>query len=156
MSGAAKQVSADSSSGSVVIELTTPADSVQADTSSGSITLRGGARSVRTEASSGSITLEGLLGTAHMETSSGSISARWTAIPAGSEVFADASSGSVNLSFPAGTILAGNVTVSSGGIHSDFPGVASDRGRHMELTGGTGAVLLRAETSSGGVHLRAH
>lgn len=153
LAGAAENISADLSSGSVVLELTRPARQVRVDTSSGSVRLEGGAHSVKADTSSGSITLADLEGDAHMDASSGSITAGWAAIPAGIEVVAGTSSGSVTLTFPAGTVLAGEVSVSSGGIHSDFAGVSSDRGRHLELTGEPGAVQLHAETSSGGVRL---
>ena len=153
LNGAAEMISADLSSGSVELELTRPAQSVRLDTSSGSVRMRGGAHSVNADTSSGSITLHGLLGNASMDASSGSITASWAAISTGARVDAGASSGSVTLTFPAGTVLAGDVSVSSGGIHSDFPGVSSDRGRHLKLTGEPGAVQLHAETSSGGVRL---
>lgn len=153
LNGAAEKISADLSSGSVVLDLTRPAEVIRLDTSSGSVNVKGGAQSVHADTSSGSITLHDLLGSASMGASSGSITASWAAIPTGAQVAAGTSSGSVTLTFPAGTLLAGDVSVSSGGIHSDFPGVTSDRGRQMELTGEPGAVQLRAETSSGGVRL---
>jgi DUF4097 and DUF4098 domain-containing protein YvlB len=155
INGAAQTVFTDLSSGSVLIELTRPAKSVRADTSSGSVTLKGGAGSFHADTSSGSIKADGLLGNASMNTSSGSITAAWSAIPPDATVVAETSSGSVNLTFPTGTVLKGSVGTSSGGIRSDFPGETSDRGHQLELYGGSGAVHLEVGTSSGGVSLRA-
>jgi len=152
--GAVREINADISSGSVRVAVMRPLDKFSADASSGSVRLTGGAREVHVDTSSGGINVEGLLGNGFFDTSSGSITARWTAIPAGASVRAEASSGGVNLTFPAGTQLEGSVDVSSGGIRSDFPGVTSKK--HLALDGGPGAVKLSVETSSGGVKLLAN
>lgn len=149
--GSMRELHIDLSSGSVRTELGRPLDVFTANASSGSVRMSGGAREARVDTSSGGITLEGLLGDAHLEASSGSISARWDAIPAGAVVRAGASSGSVTLRFPAGTSLQGSVDVSSGGIHTDFPGSMSKD--HLALGGGADAVDLQVETSSGSVKL---
>jgi hypothetical protein len=50
--------------------------------------------------------------------------------------------------------LEGTVETSSGGIHSDFPGLWEDRGgHHLVLQGGPEASKLTVDTSSGGVRL---
>lgn len=149
--GAMRELHCDLSSGSVRATLDRPADVFAADASSGSVRLSGGARNARVDTSSGGIALEGLLGDAHLEASSGSISAQWDTIPAGATVRAGASSGSVTLRFPAGTVLAGSVDVSSGGIRTDFPGSMTKD--HLTLNGGPGAVDIEVETSSGSVQL---
>lgn len=146
-----RELHTELSSGSVQARLGRPADVFTAAASSGSVRLSGGAGRARVDTSSGGITLEGLLGDAHLEASSGSISARWAALPAGATVRAGASSGSVTLRFPSGTVLAGSVDVSSGGIHSDFPGSMSRK--HVTLKGGADAVDIQVETSSGSVKL---
>lgn len=149
--GAMRELHCDLSSGSVQVTLDRPVDVFAADASSGSVRFSGGARKARVDTSSGGIALEGLLGDAHLDASSGSISAQWDAIPAGATVRAGASSGSVTLRFPAGTVLAGSVDVSSGGIHTDFPGSMTKD--HLTLNGGPGAVDIQVETSSGSVKL---
>ncbi len=149
--GAMRELHCEISSGSVRATLDRPVDVFTADASSGSVNLSGGAREARVETSSGRITLEGLLGDAHLEASSGSISSQWDAIPAGATVRAGASSGGVTLRLPAGTPLRGSVDVSSGSIHSDFPGSMSKD--HLKLDGGPGAVDIDVDTSSGSVKL---
>lgn len=149
--GAMRKLTSDTSSGSVRVELERPLEGFAADASSGSVRLTGGAHHATVDTSSGSINLSGLLGDASFDSSSGSISAQWDAIPPGAAVNADASSGSVTLRFPAGTVLAGSVDTGSGGISTDFPGRLEDD--HLTLNGGTGAVQVRIDTSSGGVRL---
>jgi hypothetical protein len=152
--GAVREINADISSGSVRVAVMRPLESFSADASSGSVRLTGGAHEAHVDTSSGSINVAGLLGDGSFDTSSGGITAQWNAIPAGASVRAEASSGSVSLTFPAGTQLEGSVDVSSGGIRSDFPGVTSKK--HLDLNGGPGAVKLSVETSSGGVKLMAN
>lgn len=149
--GAMRELSCDTSSGSVRVELDRPLESFAADASSGSVRLTGGAHHATADTSSGSINLSGLLGDANLDSSSGSITAQWDTIPPDAAVNADASSGSVTLRFPAGTVLAGSVDTGSGGISTDFPGRLEDD--HLTLNGGTGAVQVRVDTSSGGVKL---
>jgi hypothetical protein len=149
--GAMRELHCDISSGSVRATLDRPVDVFTADASSGSVNLSGGAGKARVDTSSGGIALEGLRGDADLDASSGSISAEWDAIPSGATVRAGASSGSVTLRFPAGTTLRGSVNVSSGGIHTDFPGSMSKD--HLKLNGGPGAVDIQVETSSGSVKL---
>ncbi len=149
--GAMRELHSDTSSGSVRAELDRPLDAFTADTSSGSVRLQGGARTAKVDTSSGSISLTGLLGNAGFDASSGSITAQWDAIPADAKVRADASSGSVTLRFPAGTVLSGSADTSSGGIRTDFPGTLQKS--HLKLSGGAGAVNVVVDTSSGGVRL---
>lgn len=151
ISGAMRELTCDTSSGSVRAQLDRPLESFAADASSGSVRLTGGARHATVDTSSGSINLTGLLGDASLDSSSGSITAQWDAIPPDAAVNADASSGSVTLRFPAGTVLAGSVDTGSGGISTDFPGKLEDD--HLTLKGGAGAVQVRVDTSSGGVRL---
>jgi hypothetical protein len=151
--GAARELHCDASSGSIRVDASRPFEVFTAGASSGSVRLAGGAREVEVETSSGGITLEGLLGDAELEASSGSISAQWDAIAAGATVRADASSGGVSLRFPTGTVLDGEVAVSSGSIRSDFPGTMTKD--HLTLAGGADAVDVRVETSSGSVKLLA-
>ncbi len=152
--GTMRELHSDTSSGSVRATVSRPLDVFTADASSGSARLSGGAHRVKVDTSSGSVNLTGLLGGASFDSSSGSITAQWDAIPAGTKVRADASSGSVTLRFPAGTILAGSVDVSSGGIHTDFPGTTAKK--HLNLTGGPDAVNIKVDTSSGSVKLLAN
>ena len=151
--GAMRELRVDASSGSVKVNLTRAVERVNVDVSSGSVRVVGPTPDVRVDTSSGSINLEGLTGSAKLGASSGSITASWTEIWDGATVNADASSGSVNLTFPQGTRLTGAVDTSSGGIRSDFPGELSKRRNHMVLDGGAGAVQVRVDTSSGGVTL---
>jgi DUF4097 and DUF4098 domain-containing protein YvlB len=151
LDGAARELHADISSGSVRAVVMRPLESFSADASSGSVHLTGGAHEAHVDTSSGSIELTGLLGDGFFDSSSGSINAQWKSIPPGAKVRAGASSGNVTLGFPSGTQLEGSVDVSSGGIHSDFPGTTSKN--HMKLTGGPGAVGIAVETSSGSVKL---
>jgi hypothetical protein len=150
--GAMRELHSDTSSGSVRAAVSRPLDVFTADASSGSARLSGGAHKTKVDTSSGSINLTGLLGDASFDSSSGSITAQWDAIPAGAKVRADASSGGVTLSFPAGTVFAGSVDVSSGGIHSVFPGFVREKD-NLQFDGGPGAVELKVDTSSGSVKL---
>mgnify|MGYP001812253347 FL=1 len=149
--GAMRELHSDTSSGSVRAAVMRPVDRFTADASSGSVRLTGGARQAQVDTSSGSINLAGLLGDAHFDASSGSITAQWNAIPADAKVRAGASSGSVSLSFPEGTVLAGSVDVSSGNIRTDFPGTMEKK--HLTLEGGAAAVNVSVDTSSGSVKL---
>jgi len=149
--GSMRELHSDTSSGSVRAELDRPLDAFNADASSGSVRLQGGAHKARVDTSSGSINLAGLLGNAGFDASSGSITAQWDAIPADAKVRAGASSGNVTLRFPVGTVLTGSADTSSGGIRTDFPGDLQDS--HLKLSGGTGAVDVEIDTSSGGVRL---
>jgi hypothetical protein len=150
--GAMRELHSDTSSGSVRAAVSRPLDVFTADASSGSARLSGGAHKAKVDTSSGSMNLTGLLGNASFDSSSGSITAQWDAIPAGAKVRADASSGGVTLSFPAGTVFAGSVDVSSGGIHSVFPGFVREKD-NLQFDGGPGAVELKVDTSSGSVKL---
>lgn len=152
--GAMRELHSDTSSGSVTVTVMRPLERFSADASSGSVRLVGGAREARVDTSSGSIHASGLLGDGIFDTSSGGITAQWTAIPPGATVRADASSGSVTLSLPAGTQVQGSVDVSSGGIHTDFPGTISKK--HVDFSGGAGAVHLEVDTSSGSVKVLAN
>jgi DUF4097 and DUF4098 domain-containing protein YvlB len=152
--GAMREVGADTSSGSVRAAVMRPLDRFTADASSGSVHLVGGARTANVDTSSGGIDLTGLLGDADLDSSSGSISAQWSAIPGDATVRAGASSGSVTLTFPSSTVFAGSVDVSSGSIRTDFPGAMEKK--HLTLTGGSGAVDIEVETSSGSVKLVAN
>jgi len=149
--GAMRSFRSDTSSGSTRVSVSRPLELFSADSSSGSIRLEGGAREARADASSGSIWLAGLLGDAVMDTSSGSITAQWDAIPPDAVIEAGASSGSITIRLPAGTVLSGTVDTSSGGIRSDFPG--SFRRSSASFNGGPGAVELHADTSSGSVKI---
>jgi len=151
--GAMRELHSDTSSGSVRATVSRPVDAFTADASSGSVQFSGGARRTKVDTSSGSINVSGLLGDANFDASSGSIAAQWDAIPSDATVRAGASSGSVTLRFPAGTALTGSVDVSSGGIRTDFPGVKSKD--HLTLNGGSGAVNVKVDTSSGSVKLLA-
>ena len=153
--GAMRELHSDTSSGSVRAVVNRPLDVFTADASSGSARLSGGAHKVIFDTSSGSATLTGLLGNASFDSSSGSISAKWDAIPAGAKVRANASSGSVTLRFPAGTAFTGSVDVSSGGIHSDFPGFVRGK-NNLKFDGGPEAVDIEVDTSSGSVKLLAN
>jgi len=134
--GAMRELHSDTSSGSVKAAVNRPLDVFTADASSGSARLSGGAYKATVDTSSGSANLTGLLGNASFDSSSGSITAQWDAIPAGAKVRAGASSGGVTLRFPAGTVFAGSVDVSSGGINSDFPGFGQPPVRRRPRSGG--------------------
>jgi DUF4097 and DUF4098 domain-containing protein YvlB len=151
--GAMRELHSDLSSGSVRAELSRPLEDFTADASSGSVRMSGGAHHAKVDTSSGSINISGLRGNAKLDASSGSITAQWDAIPADAKVNASASSGSVTLRFPAGTILSGSADTSSGGIHTDFPGTLEKS--HLTLSGGAGAVKVVVDTSSGSVRLTA-
>ena len=153
--GAMGELHADTSSGSVRATVSRPLDVFTADASSGSARLSGGAHKAKVDTSSGSVNLTGLLGNASFDSSSGSITAQWDAVPAGAKVRAGASSGGVTLRFPAGTDFAGSVDVSSGGIHSDFPGYVREK-NSLHFDGGPEAVDIEVDTSSGSVKLLAN
>ena len=154
--GGADEVGVDSSSGSVKVTASRPVRKVKADVSSGSVTVSGSVAELEIDSSSGSITVEGLTGSAKLSSSSGGISARWVSLPPpGTTIQADASSGSVHLTFPRGAVLAGVVDTSSGGIRSDFPGSFNDEHDHLVLAGGAGSVQVKVDSSSGSVTLEA-
>ena len=78
--------------------------------------------------------------------------AAWQSIPPGATVRIDTSSGGVRLGFPEGTEFNGEIDTSSGGIRSDFPG-AKEKDNYWRFEGGSDAVHLSVDTSSGGVRL---
>ncbi|MEN8165292.1 MAG: DUF4097 family beta strand repeat-containing protein [Acidobacteriota bacterium] len=145
-------LSIDNSSGRTDIKALRPLDQFQVDCSSGSVHLEGGAFRVKVDSSSGSVELDDLLGETSVDTSSGSVKAVWQSIPPGAEVRIDTSSGEVRLGFPQGTEFNGEIDTSSGGIRSDFPG-AKEKSNCWRFEGGSGAVQLTVDTSSGGVRL---
>ncbi len=149
--GAMRELHSDTSSGSVKAALMRPLEEFSANASSGSVRLVGGTKKAKADTSSGSINMAGLLGDAYFGASSGSVTAQWNRIPTDATVRADASSGSVRLTFPEGTVFSGSVDVSSGGIRTDFPGSMTKD--HLTLNGGTGAVDIKVDTSSGSVKL---
>jgi DUF4097 and DUF4098 domain-containing protein YvlB len=150
--GAARQITADASSGSITIHLDHEVERVVADASSGSIEVRGPARDLQADTSSGSITLEGLLGNALIDASSGGVKAGWITVPPRASIKVDTSSGGVDLVLPPGIELRGEVDTSSGSIRSDFNG--AHQKHHLSLQGGSDAVRLNVNTSSGGVSIR--
>ncbi len=151
--GAMRELLADTSSGSVTVRLSRRAESVEADTSSGDVRVNGPVQTITANTSSGSVDLNGLLGDADLDTSSGDVTAGWDSIGPGCRVSANTSSGGVRLTLPAGTVLDGSVDTGSGRISSDFPGESSDKGHHLDLRGGAGAVRINVDTSSGGAKL---
>jgi len=151
VSGAMRELHADLSSGSVRADLDRPLEAFTADASSGSVRLSGGAHTAKVDTSSGGIDISGLRGNAKLGASSGSITAQWDTIPTDAKVNASASSGSVTLRFPSGTVLSGSADTSSGGIRTDFPGTLEKS--HLTLSGGAGAVNVVVDTSSGSVRL---
>ncbi len=145
-------LSIDNSSGRTDIKALRPLDQFQVDCSSGSVNFEGGATSVEVDSSSGSVELYGLLGDAKVDTSSGSVKAVWQSIPPGAKVRIGTSSGGVRLGFPEGAEFNGEVDTSSGGIRSDFP-ATKEKSNYWRFEGGSNAVQLSVETSSGGVRL---
>jgi DUF4097 and DUF4098 domain-containing protein YvlB len=153
--GAMGELHSDTSSGSIRATVSRPLDAFTADASSGSVHLSGGARIAKADTSSGSITVSGLLGEGKFDSSSGSVKAQWESIPPGTPVRASASSGSVTLTFPAGTSVSGSLEVSSGGLHSDFPALVRGKDK-LELDGGPDAIDVAVNTSSGSIKLLAN
>jgi hypothetical protein len=153
--GAMRSLSADTSSGGVGVSVSRPLQAFRADTSSGEVWLVGGAVEATADTSSGSVELRDMLGEVSVDTSSGDVEVRWASIPADARIRVDTSSGGVSLELPAGTRLRGVVDTSSGGIRSDFGGSRSDRGHHLQLEDGPGAVGLHVDTTSGGVKILA-
>lgn len=145
-------LSVDNSSGRTEIKALRPLDRFHVGCSSGSVSLEGGAFRVGIDSSSGSVQLYDLLGDAIVDTSSGSVEAVWQSIPPGAKVRVDASSGRVRLSFPEGAEFDGEINTSSGGIKSDFPGT-KEKSNYWSFEGGSNAVRLSVDTSSGGVRL---
>ncbi len=151
--GAMGALTADTSSGGVHVSVNRPLEEFRADTSSGEVRLGGGAVEATADTSSGSVDLRDMLGNVSVDTSSGEVEVRWVSIPADARIRVDTSSGGVSLVLPAGTGLRGVVDTSSGRIRSDFGGSISERGHHLQLEGGPGAVGLYVDTTSGGVEL---
>ncbi len=145
-------LSIDNSSGRTEIKALRPLDQFEVDCSSGSVHFAGGAVSVEVDSSSGSVELYDLLGNADVDTSSGSVKAVWQSIPPGATVRVGTSSGRVRLSFSEGTEFDGEIDTSSGGIKSDFPGT-KEKSNYWRFEGGSNAVQLSVETSSGGIRL---
>ncbi len=153
LTGGAREIVTDSSSGDVRLVLARPARMVSTDSSSGDLVLDGGCGLLKADTSSGDVTASGLTGDAEVDTSSGDVSLRWASVEGKAEVEVDTSSGDVELVFPEGTVLAGEVSTSSGSIRSEAGGTARLRGRQLELPGGKDAVELEVETASGDVKL---
>lgn len=149
--GTLATLKADTGSGDVRVRLDKPALSVHLDTGSGDVELLGGAADLYADTGSGGVRAEGLEGKATLSTGSGGVKARWTKLPAGATVRVEASSGDVNLAFPAQSAPGGTIDTSSGSIRCDFPGTRSERGDHLTLAGGTGAADLKVTTGSGDV-----
>jgi DUF4097 and DUF4098 domain-containing protein YvlB len=145
-------LSVNNSSGQTRIRAIRPLKQFDVDCSSGSVRLEGGAFKVDVDSSSGSVKLFGLLGDARVDSSSGSVEAVWQSIPAGAIVKIDTSSGGVRLAFPSGTVFKGTIDTSSGGIRTEFPCAVKKR-NFCRFNGGSDAVRLSIDTSSGGVRL---
>jgi DUF4097 and DUF4098 domain-containing protein YvlB len=153
--GAMRELHSDLSSGSVRAAVSRPLEVFTSDASSGSARLTGGARVAKVHSSSGSINVSGLLGEGNFGASSGSIKAQWDAIPPKTSVRASASSGSVTLWFPQDTRISGSLEVSSGSLHSDFPALVRGKDK-LELDGGSEAIDIEVDTSSGSIKLLAN
>lgn len=153
--GAMGELHSDLSSGSVKATMSRPVNVFTADASSGSVKFAGGAHTAKVGTSSGSINVSGLTGAGKFSASSGSIKAQWNAIEPHTSVHASASSGSVTLWFPQNTQISGSVQVSSGGLHSDFPALVRGK-KKLQFDGGSDAVDIEVQTSSGSVKLLAN
>jgi hypothetical protein len=70
-------------------------------------------------------------------------------------VRASASSGSVTLWFPQDTRISGSLEVSSGSLHSDFPALVRGKDK-LQLDGGSEAIDIEIDTSSGSIKLLAN
>jgi DUF4097 and DUF4098 domain-containing protein YvlB len=149
--GAMAAIVADMSSGSIRAAVDRPLERFRVDVSSGAVHLSGGAREVQVDSSSGNIEVSGILGNGRFDASSGNITARWDSIAPEATVHAQASSGNISLTLPAGTRLDGIASVSSGSLRSDFPGTVKKK--QITFTGGPGAVSITANASSGNVKL---
>jgi hypothetical protein len=153
VTGGVGELIADTSSGDVRVSGTELA-SLEADTSSGDVTLSGGAGRAVVDTSSGDVHLEKMTGAVSVDTSSGDVWTIWTSLPAASKVHVRTSSGDVRLRLPEGTALSGEITTSSGRVHSAIPATSEDRGHRLRFAAPAAAVGFEVRTTSGDVNLR--
>lgn len=111
------------------------------DTGAGSISLD--AVSGEVQANTGAGSIRGTLSStkADLHTGAGSISLAWKKSPAGGLIKADTGTGSVRLSFPAGTRLESDLSTGVGSASNQF-GDTKGAGLRVSATSGVGSVSL--------------
>ncbi len=152
VTGGARELAVDTASGDVVIEggeLVT----LQADTASGDVRVKSRVARAEVETASGDVRLEALTGPLTVETASGELFARWRTRPDEGAARIRTASGDVQLRFPAGTVLRGEVRTTSGRLRSEFEGAWSRHRRSLELSAPEDGFEVRIRTTSGAVVL---
>lgn len=165
----AKDIAADSSSGSIEIIQVGESDSIRADSSSGSVSITAEtAKNVSADSSSGKITVDvaesdvisadtssggagitaGKSGKITADSSSGNITVNVAEMP--SEMKIDASSGDVTIFVPEGADFTAKVDTSSGSFDSDI--ALSKSG--SSYVAGSGSSTVSVDTSSGDVNIK--
>jgi DUF4097 and DUF4098 domain-containing protein YvlB len=152
LTGQVRELETEVASGDIRITVDKPLQKLKLESASGSARLKGGAAEVNAQAASGDITLEDLTGPAEVRSASGDISLSWSAVAPASRIDVEAASGGVALTFPSGVTPGGSLSVHSGEIQSDLPGVAGERGRSFKLSGSDAMVTVH--TASGDIKLR--
>jgi hypothetical protein len=153
LTGATAAVDIRTASGDTRLDLIRPVDRVYARTSSGSVSLSGGAREVNADTASGSVWMTNLSGDANVATSTGKITLSWDHLEQRNRVVVQSDSAQIRLTIPEGTSPRGSLSTIGGTLRSDFPGVVSENGDTITLTGDGPEFLV--DSASGNIVLEA-
>ena len=151
--GAAGAVDIRTSSGDARLDLMRPLDRYFARTASGNLSLSGGARVVYADTASGSVWMANLSGAAEVVTSTGKITLSWDRLETSSRVVVRSDSAAIRLTIPEGTSPRGSLSTIGGHLRSDFPGVVSEAGDTITLSGDGPKILI--DSASGNIILEA-
>ena len=151
LNGATTSLDIRTADGDAQIEVIRPLSHFFARTSSGDVQLVGGAREARVDTASGKISLENLSGGVAISTTTGKITLKWDRLDPGQTIRIRSSSGHVHLMVPEGVQPQGTLTTTTGTIRSEFPGLVSEDGSALNLTGD--GPTFDVETASGDIQL---
>jgi hypothetical protein len=153
VTGGVRELIARTTSGDVRVS-GPPLAVAEVDTASGDVSIEAGTAKAIVDTSSGDVRVKKLTGDFMADTSSGDVSAGWDRVAPGTKIRIRTASGDVGLRLPASTSLQGEVSTSSGRIHSDFAGSSDHREHHLSLAGPGEGVQIEVRTTSGDASLR--
>ncbi len=144
---------------SVTYEVFTPAQQdLYLNSTNGGISVANVRGNIAFQTTNGGINLAAVNGTVKGHTTNGGINvelagSRWEG--AGMDV--ETTNGGVTLAIPASFQANVHAQTTNGGLHSDFPGAATDRDhgpRRMDLKLGNGGPAVNLQTTNGGIRIR--